>query len=195
MATRILLLRHAQSAWNATGRWQGWADPPLSVDGAAEAAAAAADPVLDQISAAVASDLDRARATASIMAAHRGWPDVRTFRGLRERGAGEWTGLTRDEIEQRWPGALAGAVLDIPGGEAVTAVTSRAIATLHRVAAEWPDAAILAVCHGALIRLVEQYGGRPSRAIPNLAGGWVEVRDGAISIGPPVALAPVGSSA
>ena len=182
MATQVLLLRHAQSAWNAAGRWQGWADPPLSDAGVEEAAAFAADLELDVITAAVASDLSRARQTASIIAAARSWPAVRTFRGLRERGAGEWTGLTRDQIEQRWPGALGGPVLDIPGGESRAAVTARAVATLHRIAEEWPATAVLAVCHGALIRLVEEYAGGEPRGIPNLGGRWVLVSDGSVEL-------------
>ncbi|CAN5174899.1 hypothetical protein BH18ACT4_BH18ACT4_05500 [soil metagenome] len=28
--TRLLLVRHGQSEWNAVGRWQGQADPPLT---------------------------------------------------------------------------------------------------------------------------------------------------------------------
>ena len=28
--TRVLLIRHGQSEWNADGRWQGQADPPLT---------------------------------------------------------------------------------------------------------------------------------------------------------------------
>jgi broad specificity phosphatase PhoE len=184
VGTRILLLRHAQSVWNAEGRWQGWADPPLSPSGEAAAAAAAADPAFDPIDGAVSSDLERARRTADIIAGLRGWPPAGCYRGLRERGAGLWTGLTRAEVEEGWPGALEGRVATIPGGEAAAAATSRAVATLHRIAEAWPGQAVLAVTHGALIRLVEAHsGGRPV-AVPNLAGRWVEVTGGVIVLGP-----------
>ncbi|HEY2429186.1 MAG TPA: histidine phosphatase family protein, partial [Acidimicrobiales bacterium] len=138
MATRILLLRHAQSEWNAAGRWQGWADPPLSPEGESAVAAAAGSPCFDGVDAAVASDLQRARRTAEVLAARRAWPAVRTFRGLRERGAGQWTGLTRTAIERGWPGALEHPVARIPGGESPAAVTARAVATLFRIAEGWP---------------------------------------------------------
>ena len=39
--TRLLVVRHGQSEWNAAGRWQGRADPPLTIEGRRQAAAAA----------------------------------------------------------------------------------------------------------------------------------------------------------
>ena len=195
MAARVLLIRHAQSAWNAAGRWQGWADPPLSPAGEAEALAAAADPLLAEIDAAVASDLERARRTAEIIAGGRDLGPVRTFRGLRERGAGEWTGLTRHEIELGWPGVLGGPVLHIPGGESAAAVTSRAVATLHRIADEWDGRWVLAVSHGALIRLVEQYCGTEPVGVRNLAGRWVDVGPDGLELGEAVELGPKAAAA
>src|SRR6187551_2407785 len=102
--SRILLVRHGQSTWNADGRWQGQADPPLSELGIAQAEAAAR--VLDGVGTIWSSDLERAHHTASILAAALGLavvPDAR----LREREAGEWTGLTRAEIDEQYPGAIA----------------------------------------------------------------------------------------
>src|SRR5919107_550504 len=64
---RLLLVRHGESTWNATGRWQGWADPPLSDLGRAQAEAAA--PAAAPVDAVVSSDLRRARETAELMAA------------------------------------------------------------------------------------------------------------------------------
>jgi broad specificity phosphatase PhoE len=193
VATRVLLVRHAQSTWNAEGRWQGWADPPLSMPGELAARAAAADPVLDPIDAVVSSDLQRAADTAGLLAGDRPWPAVQRFRGLHERGAGAWTGLTRQQIDERWPGALTPNVADIPGGESSAAVTARAVATLHRIAAGWPDAAVLAVSHGALIRLVEHHAGGEPAPVVNLGGRWVMVEDGRITLGDPVRLAPVAA--
>ena len=39
--SRLLLLRHGQSQWNAAGRWQGQADIPLSTRGESQAEEAA----------------------------------------------------------------------------------------------------------------------------------------------------------
>jgi len=183
VATSILLLRHARSTWNEEGRWQGWADPPLSEDGERSARAAAGHDTLRPVAAVAASDLQRAVGTAALLGEDRGWPPVRRYHGLRERGAGEWTGLTRPEIEAAWPDALLTPVVAIAGGEAPDAVTARGVATLHRTAAEWPDAAVLAVTHGALIRLVEGHLGAPAAPVPNLAGRWVTVDGGRLLLG------------
>ena len=194
VAARVLLLRHAQSAWNAAGRWQGWADPPLSDEGLEQAAAIGGHPAFDDVDRAVSSDLARAQQTAAAVATARGWPDVVTLRGLRERGAGEWTGLTRAEIEHGWPGALSGPIVDIPGGEARGAVTARAVAVLHRIAERWPNQAVLAVSHGALIRLVEHYAGADQRIVPNLGGRWVTVEDGSLELGEAFSIDTLGSA-
>jgi len=194
VATRVLLLRHAQSTWNAEGRWQGWADPPLSAPGEDAALLASEDPLLDKIDAVVSSDLQRASATAGLLAGDR-WPAAERFRGLRERGAGAWTGLTRPEIEERWPGSLVGNPAVIPGGESPAAVTARAVATLHRIAAAWPDQEVLAISHGALIRLVEHHTGVEPTPVVNLGGRWVEVDRGRITLGVQVRLTPVAPQA
>jgi len=100
--TRMLLARHGQSEWNALGRWQGQADPPLSELGRQQARAAADR--LGTVDAIVSSDLERALATAAIIAEVLGVGPVLVEPRLRERSAGEWSGLTRDEIEADWPG-------------------------------------------------------------------------------------------
>ncbi len=100
---RILLVRHGQSEWNADGRWQGQADPPLSELGEEQAVAAAR--ALGMVDAIYASDLVRAHHTAELVAAQIG-SDVVVAPNLRERSAGEWEGRTRAEINERWPGYL-----------------------------------------------------------------------------------------
>jgi probable phosphoglycerate mutase len=94
--TRLLMVRHGQSTWNADGRWQGHADAPLSVLGEAQAAAAAE--AIGDIDVVVASDLARARRTAEIIADALGVGPALVDARLRERDAGAWTGLTRHEI-------------------------------------------------------------------------------------------------
>ena len=102
--TRVLLIRHGQSEWNADGRWQGQADPPLTDLGRHQAMHAARN--LGAVDAIVASDLQRASETALIIAEALGVGPVVLEPGLRERDAGEWSGLTRAEIERDWPGYL-----------------------------------------------------------------------------------------
>ena len=104
MPTRpILVLRHGQSEWNAVKRWQGAADIPLNDLGRRQAIETAER--LATLGLAIAgmwsSDLVRAHETASIIATRLGVEAVTTDDRLREAHAGEWQGMTPDEIELR----------------------------------------------------------------------------------------------
>jgi probable phosphoglycerate mutase len=181
--TRILLLRHGQSTWNAEGRWQGWADPPLSTLGEIQTEQAAAT-LFGGVDAVVSSDLQRAKRTAEIFAERLAVGPVEPFPGLRERDVGELTGLTRHEIDERWPGLLE------PGSPLVPTLLARAIASLHRLAERHPDRQVLAVSHGALIRTVEGHLGVEHGPTPNLAGRWLIVTGAGLAAGDRAALLP-----
>src|SRR5690606_25454710 len=101
-AREIWLIRHAESAWNAMGLWQGHADPGLSARGIAQAEALARELAGSGIEAIVASDLRRARETARILGAALGLEPAIDAR-LRERDLGTWSGLTTPQIAGRWP--------------------------------------------------------------------------------------------
>ncbi|HEX3394000.1 MAG TPA: histidine phosphatase family protein, partial [Acidimicrobiales bacterium] len=181
MATRILLLRHGQSTWNAEGRWQGWSDPPLSQLGRAQAAEAARRLDGLGLTSVTASDLDRARTTASAVAAALDLAPVTVDPDLREYNVGDWEGLTRPEIERRWPDQMddwrKGRLIATPGGETRVAFLARVTAGLARlVASEDAGACPLVITHGGVIRAVEQAaGGERSAVIDNLAGRWFTV--------------------
>jgi len=182
VATRVLLLRHGQSTWNAEGRWQGWSDPPLSELGRAQAAEAAGHLGGFGLTSVTASDLDRARTTATIVASALGLAGVAVDADLREYNVGDWEGLTRPEIELRWPDHLddwrKGRLAATPGGETRVAFLARVEAGLGRVAAS-DDNAPLVITHGGVIRALEQLaGGERSAVIDNLAGRWFTVEGG-----------------
>jgi probable phosphoglycerate mutase len=174
-ATRIILVRHGQSTWNATGRWQGHADAPLSDLGRSQAAAAiAAVPPVDAL---WSSDLERARATAEIVGDTLGLA-VRVDARFRERDAGDWTGLTRPEIDAGWPRYLAEHRR--PAGfehddEVITRVLD-GIAEIHDL---HPGGQVLVVAHGGVLRALERHCGEVDRAFPNLGGRIFEV-DGTV---------------
>ena len=104
--TLFLLIRHAQSTWNEAGIWQGHGDPPLSETGRGQAEALAKELDEEPVDALFSSDLARARETAAILAACWG-VSVREDARLRELDVGQWTGLSRGEIETRDPALLA----------------------------------------------------------------------------------------
>ena len=136
---RLLLLRHAQSTWNAEGRWQGHADPPLSAEGKQTAKAAA--PQYSHISRVVSSPLLRATETAEIIAESSGTSHVATHRGLTERDLGEWTGLTRSEVEEKWPGYLSGHKWP-ESAETTEAFRKRVLEGIHSIAGEFESSEI-----------------------------------------------------
>ena len=191
-ATRILVVRHGQSTWNADGRWQGHADPPLTELGLAQAGAAGAALAADalELAAVVSSDLVRARQTAEVVASVLGVASVDLEPRLRETVTGEWTGLTRAEIEAAWPGWLAEGRRP-PSFEGWDEVADRVCAALGAIHAAHPGQAVLAVSHAGAIRCVEQRLGVVARAAANLGGRWFTVQgdtvtpgDGALLIDP-----------
>ena len=175
----MLLLRHGQSTWNAERRWQGLADVPLSETGRAQARAAGEALRGEGLEGAVSSDLARARETAEIIAEVLGLGPVEIVGELRERDVGQWSGLTTDDIEARWPGQLdswrAATLKVIPGGEGD--ITDRVMAAVEGVVASHPGRTVLAVTHGGVLRTVERALGIEPAPIANMAGRWVESDD------------------
>ena len=185
---RLLVLRHAQSLWNAGGLFQGWSDAPLSELGEAQAARAgrALATVGVRPGLVACSDLARARRTAEVLAAETGYDkplvvDV----GLREQDLGDWNGLTRREVEERWPAELAerrrGHLVDAPGGESAAQFVARCSAALGHVGAavcETGEEVAVTVTHGGVMVALEQALGvaREGMRHPNLSGWWLEVR-------------------
>jgi broad specificity phosphatase PhoE len=182
--TRLLLVRHGESEWNAVGRWQGWADPPLSELGERQAAVAAR--AVGAVDAIVSSDLQRAQRTAEIIAAEIGIGPVVVDGALRERDAGPWTGLTRAEIEVEWPGYLASGKRP-DGYEDDDALLERVLPAVHTL--EHAGEAVLVVTHGGVIGAVERELGAEHMRTPNLGGRIVEVVDGRARLGDPLLLA------
>lgn len=191
----MLLVRHGQSEWNAVGRWQGQADPPLSDVGRRQARSAARS--LGAVDAVFASDLQRATETAAIIAGELGVGPVVVDPDLRERDAGEWSGLTRAEIDDRYPGYLGAAPgfgpgheRRPPGWEADDSVRERALRALRRIAAAVGGGDVLAVTHGGLIYVLEHHLGHegPVARLANGAGRWVVVDGEAMALGDRVLL-------
>lgn len=181
---RILLVRHGQSVWNADGRWQGQADPPLSELGEEQAVAAAR--AVGLVEGIYASDLARAWHTAELVAARLG-ADVAIDPRLRERHAGDWEGRTRAEIDEGWPGYLETGRRPA-GYEPDGSVLERVLAALDAIAAAH-DGDVLVITHGGVVRVVERHLGVDADGlVPNLGGRWLEHRGGVVSVGERVVL-------
>jgi len=175
--TRLLLIRHGQSTWNALGRWQGQADPPLTETGRRQAFEASA--AIGAVDAVFSSTLERARVTAEIVSEQLGVGPVVSLPGLIERTAGEWEGLTRIEIEERYPGYLDAGDRP-PGWEEDERLEARAMYALDRIVAalgeERPgiDVDVVVVTHGGVIYQIERRFGAPFERMANLGARWIE---------------------
>jgi probable phosphoglycerate mutase len=155
--TRILAIRHGETAWNVDTRIQGHLDIPLNDTGRWQAQRLArALAARDDIHAVYSSDLQRAHETASAIAAATGAP-LATHRGLRERGFGLFEGKTYVEIEQTWPEESEHWRRRTPhwtppqGGESLLQVRERITRTLHELASRHAGEQIVLVAHGGVL--------------------------------------------
>jgi probable phosphoglycerate mutase len=157
-STRILAIRHGQTAWNADSRIQGHTDIALDATGEWQAerlALALGDEELDVL---YSSDLARARQTAAPLAARKKL-QVRVDPGLRERGFGEFEGLSFKQIEQRWPEQAAAWRQRDPdfgarGGEVLRDFRERVVAAVTRLALAHRGQSIALVTHGGVLDLL-----------------------------------------
>jgi probable phosphoglycerate mutase len=154
--TRVVLWRHGRTRWNAESRFQGSSDIELDPVGAAQAHRSARELATLKPTRVVASDLSRAVDTARALGALVGLP-VLTDPALRETYAGEWQGLTRDEIHERDPelfsGWLAGQDVRAGGGESRSEVGARVAGAVERHAADLPvGSTLVVVTHGGATR-------------------------------------------
>lgn len=176
---RMLLVRHGQSVWNALGKWQGQADIELSELGRRQAAAAAQK--LGSFDLIAASPLLRAMETAEIVAATLGIGPIIAVPDLVERNAGEWSGLTRADIERDWPGYLANEQRppSYESDEDMYPRVSRAFQQIAELMTN-PDDEAIVFAHGGLVYLLESRARKKSGRLPNLGAIWLTVDAGGV---------------
>jgi broad specificity phosphatase PhoE len=155
--TTLLLLRHGETEWNLTGRWQGQAaDTPLTELGREQARIVASRLRSYSINAIYSSDLLRAYETAEIIGQALGVAPVVAEPALRESDIGDWTGLTWEEITVRFPDEVAamyaGQEVRRGGGESYGELQARLAASAESIAARHPGETVLVVSHGAALR-------------------------------------------
>jgi phosphoserine phosphatase len=152
--TTILLARHGETDWNREGRFQGHADPPLNRTGRAQAVDLSVALMAEELAAVYSSPLRRALETADVVAASHGLEPV-PVDDLREVDVGSWSGLTRAEVEERFPAQFA-RWLDYgqgwEDGQTYEEMGRRAVDALLRLAAAHDGERVLAVTHGGPIR-------------------------------------------
>lgn len=154
--TRVLAIRHGETAWNVDARIQGQLDIPLNELGRWQAARVAQTLAGETIDAIYTSDLQRARQTAQPIADAMGLP-LGLEQGLRERRFGAFEGLLYPEIQARWPdGAKRWSTREPAyapegGGESLIDFYARVVDTASRLAAAHAGQSIVLVAHGGVM--------------------------------------------
>ena len=153
--TRIIAIRHGETAWNVDTRIQGHLDIPLSANGRWQAERLAEALRDEPIKAIYASDLIRAWETAQYIGQVHGLPLNKEV-GLRERDFGDFEGKTFAEIETLLPEQSMRWRKRDPdfypaGGESLVALRARVMEAAERLAAQHPGEQIALVGHGGVM--------------------------------------------
>ncbi|GAB19215.1 putative phosphoglycerate mutase [Gordonia effusa NBRC 100432] len=148
--TRLILLRHGQTALSVDRRYSGRGNPELTELGSQQAAAAAKRLGTWTIDAVVSSPLERAQSTARAVAVEHGLPVILS-EGIIETDFGDWEGLTFAEAAERDPQLhrewLGNTEIAPPSGESFYAVEQRVVAAREEIVDTHPGQTVLVVSH------------------------------------------------
>ena len=158
MDLRLLAIRHGATAYAQERRYAGSTDIPLSPEGRRQCAALAAALGALHVAAIYASPLIRARESAAPIAVAQGI-EVTLESDFREMCFGDWEGLTRDEVERRFPEGYKVWRTEPerfarPGGETLSAVAARVMRGLGELRATHLGETVILVSHAIVIRLI-----------------------------------------
>jgi ribonuclease H / adenosylcobalamin/alpha-ribazole phosphatase len=159
-ATRLILVRHGETALTQQGRYSGRGDPALTDEGQAQAMAAAGRVagLSRDVTAIVTSPLRRCVRTAELISAEVGAVPVTVIEDLIECDFGQWEGLTFGEVQERWPREmqawLSSTSVAPPGGESFQAVAKRVRGILATIVKSNPDGVVVVVSHVTPIKLI-----------------------------------------
>jgi broad specificity phosphatase PhoE len=158
--TEFWLVRHGQTDWNLTGKWQGQAPhaPGLNDLGRAQSLAILAQLKRANLSAIYASDLLRARQTAELIARPLGLT-VSLEPRLREMNLGAWEGMLSSDVEAQYSHELEERKRNpshtrAPGGESPHEVADRILAAVDEIAQKHPGESVLIVSHGVSLAVI-----------------------------------------
>ena len=159
--TRIVLIRHGETEWNLSGRWQGHANSSLTTRGIAQAEALGKRMVDETIDHVYCSDLERAEHTARLVGGPSGWQPTLS-ESLRERDLGVLEGLTTTEMLEQFPQEYrsfceGGPEYRIPEGESFKGFYDRCSGAMEDLANKHPGSRIAIVTHGGFLGTCLRY--------------------------------------
>ena len=169
--TRLFLIRHGRSTWNAEHRIQGLADPPLDGVGREQARRLAERLRQDPPVGLYTSPQRRALGTAEIIGRTLGVPVMPDDR-LKEHDVGDITGLTWQQVVEQYPDlarrwAESSESVEIPGEEEVATFRARVVAVFDEILARFPEETVAVVSHGGTLgAYLNHLLGRASRFSP-----------------------------
>ena len=155
---RLFVVRHGETAWSRERRFAGARDVPLAPEGLRQCEAVAQALGGEPVAAVCASPLERARASAEVIAKpHRLAVGIEP--DFREMAFGEWEGLTRDDVAARFPEAYerwrtAPHRLVLPGGERLTDVALRVKQAVEALLGTHTGETVVLVSHAIVLRLI-----------------------------------------
>jgi probable phosphoglycerate mutase len=158
MATRLFLVRHGATQLTAENRFSGAVGVELSEEGRAQVRCLADRLAKEHVAAVYCSPLSRTVDTAAILSEPHGLSPIHRD-GLREISHGRWEGLTRGEVEQRFPGEYESWEADPftfapDGGESGVSVLARALPVIREIIVTHRDQHVVVVSHKATLRLL-----------------------------------------
>jgi probable phosphoglycerate mutase len=183
--TRLCLVRHGETEWNAEGRVQGQTDIPLSRVGLRQAQASAAVLCQYDFSAVYSSDLMRVRQTAE-PAAHKLALPLQLDRELRERHYGVFERMLYSEVKERHPELYArfqdkDPDFDFETGESLRSFFDRSLRAVTRIAEQHRGEQVLVFTHGGVLDMVYRHAralglsAPRDYGIPNCGVNWIEI--------------------
>ena len=183
--TKICMVRHGETAWNAEGRVQGQLDIPLNEVGRAQAQATAEALAGEDFSAIYSSDLMRVRETAAPAARRLALP-VAFDAALRERHYGMFETLTYVEVREKFPEQYArfrdkDPDFDFEGGESLRAFNDRSMQAVNALVDKHAGEQILVFTHGGVLEMVYRHARATGLSsprdfeIPNAGINWFEI--------------------
>ena len=161
MNTKLLVVRHAQTLSNITGRYMGWIDEDLSEEGVWQAEQLSQRLRHWSIAAVYSSPLKRAFRTAEIVALLHSL-SVQRLDELGEIRLGAWEGMFAEEIAAKFSSLWRAwktdpSAVQTPGGESLAQVQQRAVAALESITQINQDKQVLMVTHDVIVRLLVAY--------------------------------------
>lgn len=159
--TEVILIRHGETEWNLSGRWQGHADSPLSTRGIQQAEALGQRMLKETLDCFYSSDLERARHTSRLVGGPSEW-NPEFMESFRERDLGVLEGLTTEEMKVKYPQEYQsfrndGPEYQVPGGESFRQFYERCSGALEEVAVRNPGKKIGVVTHGGFLGAIFRY--------------------------------------